>query len=121
MKKKSKALATVKPRDVQKEIQDISDNVAHGYHRIAELAIEDLTADEIKSAARMNPKEAPMFMHMSKDFVRARQGVALAEKKKAKVNINIMGDMVVNLPQLPPPATDVVVLPMDGDRNEDDD
>lgn len=88
-------LGVAKP-DIQDELAQIASSAARPYFAFADLIAKDIKDEEVKAAARMNSKEAPMFMHMIKDFMSAQmKSNARAKAEKRSVNI-FVGN--VNMP-----------------------
>lgn len=82
--------------DIQDELAAIASKAARPYFEMADLIAGDIKPEEVKAAARMTMKEAPIFMHMVKDFMGAQIKTNAREKAEKRGVSIFIGN--VNLP-----------------------
>jgi hypothetical protein len=108
-------------RDISEELAEIASDAARKYHLYADRIVDSLTEDEVLVAARQNPKEAPMFMHMISKFMEAQvRSNAASAKGRQHISINIARQVVLP-PQRPIDDANVIDVGfIEADADADD-
>ena len=74
--------------DIQDELAQIASEAARKYFRLSDAVAGSVTTEEAIAASRLPPKEAPMYMHMIKDFMSAQIKTNARDRaEKQPVNI----------------------------------